>query len=108
VPRLSPQRRWGFYKFCRKAGEFAQAIGAVLFDPERAVCRVVIGAVESTPIVVPDAAPLFGGGPEDGLALTYDSSRAATLLDEKGMRDPFERQIHLAALARAVQLASRP
>jgi aerobic carbon-monoxide dehydrogenase medium subunit len=108
VPRLSPQRRWGFYKFCRKAGEFAQAIGAVLFDPERAVCRVVIGAVESTPIVVPDAAPLFGGGPEDGLALTYDSARAATLLDEKGMRDPFERQIHLAALARAVQLASRP
>jgi carbon-monoxide dehydrogenase medium subunit len=86
VPRLSPDRRWGFYKFCRKAGEFAQAIGAVLFDPERAVCRVVIGATESTPIVVPDAAPLFGGRPENGL----------------------ERQIHLVAIERAVQLASRP
>jgi carbon-monoxide dehydrogenase medium subunit len=108
VPRLSPQRRWGFYKFCRKAGEFAQAIGAVLFDPERAVCRAVIGAVESTPIVVPDAAPLFGGRPEDGLARTYDPARAATLLDQKGIRDPFERQIHLAALERAVRVASRP
>jgi carbon-monoxide dehydrogenase medium subunit len=108
VPQLSPRRRWGFYKFCRKAGEFAHAIGAVLFDPERAVCRVVIGATESTPIVVLDAAPLFGGRPEDGLALTYDSAHAATLLDKKGMRDPFERQIHLVALERAVHLASGP
>jgi aerobic carbon-monoxide dehydrogenase medium subunit len=107
VPRLSRQRRWGFYKVCRKAGEFAQAIGAVLHDPERAVCRAVIGATESTPIVVPDAAPLFGGRPEDGLAVGYDSTRAAALLDEKGMHDPFERQIHLAALRRAVELASR-
>jgi carbon-monoxide dehydrogenase medium subunit len=108
VPRLSPRRRWGFYKFCRKAGEFAHAIGAVLYDPERAVCRVVIGATESTPIVVSDATPLFGGRPEDGLALTFDSSHAARLLDEKGMRDPFEWQIHLVALERAVHLASRP
>jgi carbon-monoxide dehydrogenase medium subunit len=108
VPRLSPGRRWGFYKFCRKAGEFAHAIGAVLFDPERTVCRAVIGATESTPIVVPDAAPLFAGRPEDGLARNYDSALATTLLDEKGKRDPFERQIHLIALERAVRLASRP
>jgi carbon-monoxide dehydrogenase medium subunit len=108
VPRLSPRRHWGFYKFCRKAGEFAHAIGAVLYDPARAVCRIVIGATESTPIVVPDATPLFGGRPEQGLTQTYDSARAATLLDEKGMRDPFERQIHLVALERAVHLASRP
>jgi aerobic carbon-monoxide dehydrogenase medium subunit len=108
VPRLSPRRRWGFYKFCRKAGEYAQAIGSVLYDPERAVCRVVIGATESTPIVVPDATPLFGGRPEDGLALTFDSSHAARLLDDKRMSDPFERQIHLVALERAVHLASRP
>jgi carbon-monoxide dehydrogenase medium subunit len=107
VPRLSPGRRWGFYKFCRKAGEFAHAIGAVLFDPERAVCRAVIGATESTPIVVPDAAPLFAGRPEDGLARNYDPTLAASLLDEKGKQDPFERQIHLVAFERAVQLASR-
>ena len=107
VPRLSPGRRWGFYKFCRKAGEFAHAIGAVLFDPERAVCRAVIGATESTPIVLPDATPLFGGRPDDGLARNYDAGLTAKLLDEKGKRDPFERQIHLIALERAVHFASR-
>ena len=108
VPRLSPGRRWGFYKFCRKAGEFAHAIGAVLFDPERAVCRAVIGATESTPIVVPDAAPLFAGRPEDGLARNYDSALTATLLDDRGIEDLFQRQIHLVALERAVHFASGP
>ena len=41
VPRLSNQAKWGFYKVCRKTGEFANAIGAVLFDPARSVCRAV-------------------------------------------------------------------
>ncbi len=33
VRRLSPRARWGYYKFCRKTGDFAEAIGAVLHDP---------------------------------------------------------------------------
>jgi aerobic carbon-monoxide dehydrogenase medium subunit len=107
VPRLSPRRRWGFYKFCRKAGEYAHAIGAVLVDPERAVCRAVIGATEATPIVVADAAALFGGRPE-GLAGTFERDIAAGLLDERGISDPFERQIHVVALERAVRLAAAP
>ena len=39
-----PMRRWGYYKLCRKAGEFALAIGAVLDDRERGRFRAVIGA----------------------------------------------------------------
>jgi aerobic carbon-monoxide dehydrogenase medium subunit len=107
VPRLSPCRRWGFYKFCRKAGEYAHAIGAVLFDPERAVCRAVMGATEATPIVVADAASLFGGRPKE-LAGTFERDIAAGLLDERGISDPFDRQIHVVALERAVHLASAP
>jgi aerobic carbon-monoxide dehydrogenase medium subunit len=106
IPRLSARARWGYYKICRKTGEFAHAIGAVLYDPERSVCRAVIGATESTPLVVVDAAPLFGDRPSDNLAATYDAAAAARLLDRKGMTDPFERQVHLAALRRAVDRAS--
>ena len=51
MPRLSPRAQWGYYKVTRKTGEFANAIGAVLFDPARAVCRAAIGATESRPIV---------------------------------------------------------
>src|SRR5581483_5780786 len=49
VPKLSTGARWGHYKFCRKPGEFAEAIGGVLHDPERRVCRAVIGAAHGAP-----------------------------------------------------------
>jgi carbon-monoxide dehydrogenase medium subunit len=106
VPRLSAQAKWGFYKVCRKAGEFAHAIGAVVFDPARSVCRVVIGATESRPIMVPDASPLFRGRPENGLAPSFDQQSARQALVAAGMTDPIEQQIHLVALRRAIEQAS--
>ena len=35
VPRLSANARCGFAKICRKTGEFADAIGVVVHDPDR-------------------------------------------------------------------------
>src|SRR6516165_2548295 len=37
VPKLSRAGRYGFYKFCRKTGEFAEASAAAVFDPESGV-----------------------------------------------------------------------
>ena len=56
IPRAGGRARFGFYKLCRKAGEFAEAIGAVLIDPERRCCRVVAGAVGPKPVVLPATA----------------------------------------------------
>src|SRR5436190_8685640 len=61
IPRCSGRARWGYYKFNRKVGEFAHAIGAVLYDPVHGRFRAVIGAIETAPIVIADAASLFGG-----------------------------------------------
>ena len=55
APRLGRSARWGYHKICRKTGEFAHAIGAFVVDPERGVCRAVIGATETRPIVIADA-----------------------------------------------------
>ena len=55
VPHAAGQARFGFYKLCRKAGEFAEAMGAALIDPGRRYCRVVVGAVGSKPMVLPAA-----------------------------------------------------
>ena len=105
VPRLSPGARFGFYKFCRKTGEFAHAIGAVLHDPERSVLRAVIGATDSTPIVLDDATELFGG---DAARVSFDRAAAGRLLEERGLGDdPFARQVHLTALERAVERMHR-
>lgn len=105
IPRLSSTARWGYCKVCRKTGELAQAIGAVLHDPERAVFRAVIGATESRPIVISNAASLFGAGPSAGLAADFDPGAAARALSAAGMTDSFDIQIHVVALKRAVDRA---
>lgn len=107
IPRLSRSACWGFCKISRKTGEMAQAIGAVLHDPERAVCRAVIGATESVPIVFSDAAPLLGGNPRTALAKGFDSGAAGRALNDAGITDPLDRQLHLAALKRAIDRAAK-
>jgi len=97
IPRLSPSARWGFYKMCRKTGEFGQAIGALLHDPVRSVCRAVIGATAPKPIVWADAGALFGG---DGL-----NARATEALRRSGAADPLDQQIRVVALRRAAAQA---
>ena len=102
IPRLSSGARWGFHKLCRKTGEFAHAIGVVLQDPARDVCRVVLGATESRPVVLRDARPLF----PDGGRLDVEAARR--LLTASGHTDPLQNQTHLAALSRAVDKAHQP
>lgn len=101
LPNLSAQARWGFRKFSRKVGEFGHAIGGVLHDPERGLFRAVMGALDAAPVVVPDAARLFGGGFGADVAARLDVDAATRLLDERGVRDAYHRRLHLAMLRRA-------
>ena len=39
IPAIRKTARWGYAKSCRKPGEFAHAIGAVLIDPDAATAR---------------------------------------------------------------------
>jgi carbon-monoxide dehydrogenase medium subunit len=105
VPKLSRSARWGYYKSCRKTGEFAHAIGAFLVDPDRGVSRAVIGATEGRPIVVSDAHHLLGDGTAKHLHDAFDSLAASDLVEAEGMVDPIERQTHVVALRRAIERA---
>jgi carbon-monoxide dehydrogenase medium subunit len=108
IPRLSGDARWGYFKVCRRAGEFADAIGAVLHDPDRSVLRAVIGATDSPPITLADASELFGGGVNGSLAARFDQTVARRILEANGMGgDPYVLQVHLVALKRAIEQASR-
>jgi aerobic carbon-monoxide dehydrogenase medium subunit len=103
VPAQSASAQWGYYKVCRKTGEYAQAIGAVLLDRPRNVFRAVIGATERRPLVLSDARTLFRGS--YNLA-DFDQGAADVMLQSIGMTDPLDRQIHTVALARAVRQAA--
>jgi aerobic carbon-monoxide dehydrogenase medium subunit len=105
VPKLSAKARWGVYKINQKAGEFAHAIGGVLHDPELGLFRAVIGAIETAPIVVADAALLFAGLYGPNLADRLDAAVVLRLLDQKGVSDPYNRALLPVALKRAARQA---
>lgn len=90
VPKLSARARWGHYKFNRKPGEFAEAIGAIVHDPERGVERAVIGATGGAPFVVADASGL--DDPRMHAAVASAGFAAGT----------YGHQVHFVALKRAV------
>lgn len=93
IPKLSESARWGHYKFCRKPGEFAESIGAVLDDPASGVSRAVIGATGSAPYVLEDVRFLTDG---------FDSDRTLSVIDAAGLgHDAYDRQLHHTALKRA-------
>ena len=103
APRLSRSACWGYHKICRKTGEFAYAIGAFVVDSERGVCRAVMGATDSRPIVVADARAIIA----DGAPERFDGRAADELASSAGMNDPLERRTHVIALRRAVERAAR-
>jgi carbon-monoxide dehydrogenase medium subunit len=49
VPKLGAGARWGYYKFCRKTGEFPDAAAALLLDPQRRIARLFAGALDRPP-----------------------------------------------------------
>jgi aerobic carbon-monoxide dehydrogenase medium subunit len=88
IPKRSASARYGYWKFCRKAGEFAQAIGAALHDPERNETRAVIGAIDGPPHLLKT------------LEITDEALRAAG-------NDAYSRQLHHVAFKRAVAQVSQ-
>ena len=106
VPKMSVRSRWGFCKFNQKVGEFAHAIGGILYDPESHRFRAVIGAIEAAPIVLADATKLFAGPFGPDLDKRLDIKALLALLDEKEVTDEYTRQLVPVALRRAARQAS--
>ena len=59
VPRLPADARWGYVKACRKPGDFAHAMAAVVLTAHSR--RVVIGALGGKPLVLQGEAASFDG-----------------------------------------------
>lgn len=103
VPKLSPGARTGFFKITRKVGEFAEAIGVAVHDPQRGATRLVCGALDGPPALFEGADPLVerlasGQVPET-------SEIAERLAERQIGGDAVGRQIHAVALKRAIEEA---
>lgn len=93
VPRFSPSARWSYRKVCRKPGEFAEAIGAVWIDPPRGIARAVMGSLDGVPQLAEGV---------DTLAALNTAAGRARWLDEAGIEDAYEREMHGEMLRRAL------
>jgi carbon-monoxide dehydrogenase medium subunit len=97
VPKPSPAARFGYFKFCRKTGEFPEASAAVLLDPPRRVARLFIGALAGAPQSLAGLArALAETGAATREALEAAIGAAAPQLDA------VDRRMHVGTLTRAV------
>jgi aerobic carbon-monoxide dehydrogenase medium subunit len=103
IPKLSPRARCGYHKICRKTGEFAEAIGVAVFDPERGICRVVVGAGGGRPTLIEDSS-----GTDRLLTAFGEPHTGRKRLMQAGVKgDDYQMQIHAVAVRRAVQGLTR-
>ena len=104
IPRTGALARFGFYKLCRKTGELAEGMGAVLVDPERRYCRVVAGAVGAKPVPLPAATRSLAAtaAPPGIEALRAEIAACA------GEHDPVKLHMVAVAVRRAVDRALAP
>jgi carbon-monoxide dehydrogenase medium subunit len=99
VPAGGARARWGYYKFCRKTGEFAEASCAAWFDPASGQARIALGALDGPPRLLPALAARVAQG---GTAALDACAIAREVADAMPDKDEPHRQLHAAAVERCL------
>ena len=102
VPEVSGSARWGYYKFTRKVGEFADASCACYFDPSTRTARVVIGALEGAPRSLPELAVKVAA---QGAAALEGDTIAAALQPYLAQGDDAQQVLFRTVVERSLQQA---
>jgi aerobic carbon-monoxide dehydrogenase medium subunit len=97
IPVLGPGARWGYRKFCRKSGEFAESIAAAVHDPARGYARVVLGAVGGPPMLLKLTSEAMRSGDAGAVARAVADDLADHAFDD------FQASLHCAMAERAVR-----
>ena len=100
VPKLSRAARHGYYKFCRKTGEFAEASAAAVLDPDTRAARIYFGAVCPAPVALAALARRIAQ--EGGTAVAAEATSAA-VAEAASHLGPVERRMVTTAVTRALQ-----
>jgi carbon-monoxide dehydrogenase medium subunit len=102
LPQYSDAMRWGYYKFCRKTGEFAEASCASVFDPDSGIARIAIGALDGAPALLQQ---LAGDIARNGVAAMTDAAVAEAVAAATPGRGEAGRQLLVASVKRSVRQA---
>ena len=102
LPLLSAQARWGYYKFCRKTGEFAEASCAAYFEPVSATAQIVVGALDGAPVALEALASAVA---RSGVVAASEAAIDAALRENIDQLDTLGRRMAAAAVARCLKQA---
>ncbi len=104
IPRRPATERWGYSKVTTKIGEYAESMALALFDAKAGFARLVLGAADGAPIMLPDTAAAWAAG-QQGEALRPLILRELDVAE----RDfsPAKRHMHATTLLRAIQDATK-
>lgn len=100
IPKLSAAARWGYWKFCRKTGEFPEASAAMLMDPERKLARLWVGALNGAPQSLESLAAEIA---MKGALAASETAVSAALERSVSEPDPVQRRLQITAVRRAVE-----
>ncbi len=102
VPKLHAGVRWGYYKFCRKTGEFAEASCSAYFDAEARVARIAVGALDGAPCYLTE---LAGRVAEQGLQAADRASIMAAVDAVAPGKDAADRALRAKVIERCLHQA---
>lgn len=95
--------RWGYYKFCRKPGEFAEASAAVWQPKAGGIPTVVLGALDGVPMQLPEIAQLMA---REGAAAASRERIEQVLRAALPQRDAIDNRLHAVCVLRAIAQAN--
>jgi len=98
-PDGSPAMRWGYYKYCRKTGEFAEASCAARFDSSTGMARIAIGALSGPPRLLPQLAAAVA---REGTTACTREAIAAAVAEAMPDHDVVDRKMHAVAVQRCL------
>ncbi|WP_324741214.1 FAD binding domain-containing protein [Pseudomonas veronii] len=99
LPRLGQRAVWGYHKLCRKTGEFAEASCCAVFDPDRGLARIVLGALDGPPSLLGELSVDVAKRGVEALGEEALVNAATSVTPGK---DPVDRQLCITALRRCL------
>ncbi|MAK54680.1 MAG: carbon monoxide dehydrogenase [Pusillimonas sp.] len=102
VPQKTAETRWGYYKFCRKTGEFAEASCAAYFDPSTRTARIVVGALGGTPQLLPTLSAKVA---QEGLSAATPEAIAEAVKEVAPEKTAGDRRLFVTVIERCLRRA---
>jgi carbon-monoxide dehydrogenase medium subunit len=105
VPKLGSGSRYGYYKFSRKTGDFAEVSAAAVFDPQAGAARIFLGAPVSAPLALASLARDVASHGRDAASLQRIADALAAAAPDL---DPIQRRMAAGTVRRTLDQVFRP